>query len=273
MGQIETDVIPFGRNSSTLIFFRMVMGLVFLPDSMIGVDATIIRRELGVSSNEKFCDLFPPFDYKVTKPFIDCLKTPSHQFSNNPPLAITHDAASAGQDSEFCSVVIGSKIYPVVRLLFRTQTLIGRATRTFLVRLPDGRNGVLKDSWITTDRPTEANFLKGLEIPFGPRLVDHCVLGNTSVFRSSPIRMAINQEVQEKRRIVTYPAGVHISDFRSLWELMVAMLDVVVGMINSLFFIWLLSDVGFSFSSFPAILSLESNQKLHRDISYTNILL
>jgi hypothetical protein len=42
--------------------------------------------------------------------------------------------------------------------------------------------------------------------------------------------MADIRERREKRRVVTYPAGVHISDFSSLWELLVAFLDVVIGM-------------------------------------------
>jgi hypothetical protein len=99
------------------------------------------------------------------------------------------------------------------------------------VELPDGRLGVIKDSWITTNRATEASFLEGLDIPFGPQLINHCLLGNTSMFRDNPITPPSIPECREKRRVVTYPAGVHISDFSSLWELMVAMLDVVVGMI------------------------------------------
>jgi len=57
-------------------------------------------------------------------------------------------------------------------------------------------------------------------------------------------------EHREKHRIVVYPAGIHISDFSCLWELMAAFMDVVIGMY------------------FP-----ESKQTIHRDISYTNVLL
>jgi hypothetical protein len=88
----------------------------------------------------------------------------------------------------------------------------------------------LKDSWITVDRPQEAAFLQGLQIPFGPELVDHCVLRNTNTFRKCPIKQSLTYELREKRRAVMYPAGVHISDFTSLWELLVAFLDIVIGM-------------------------------------------
>ena len=137
--------------------------------------------------------------------------------------------------------------------------------------LPDGRLGIIKDSWITTDRPVEANFLDGLDIPFGPQLINHCVLGNTCTFRDNPIRPPAICERREKRRVVTYPAGVHISDFSSLWELMAAMLDVVIGMAYSQFPFYCSSDFFFRYTL--AIMFLDSKQKLHRDISYTNILL
>ena len=44
IGQIETDMIPFNQTATTLILFRMVMGLAFLPDSSLGLDTTIITN-------------------------------------------------------------------------------------------------------------------------------------------------------------------------------------------------------------------------------------
>ena len=90
--------------------------------------------------------------------------------------------------------------------------------------------GVLKDSWIAMDRMKETIFLQGLDIPFGPTLVDHCILQNTSAYRDHPIVPSGNADHREKQHIVTYPAGVHISNFTSLWELLVAFLDIVIGM-------------------------------------------
>ena len=98
------------------------------------------------------------------------------------------------------------------------------------MQLPDNRYRVWKDSWIAVNRPQEAEFLQGLHIPFGPELVDHCVLGDTNFFRKYPVKQSLNYEHLEKRRVVTYPAGVPISDFTSHWELLVALLDVVIGM-------------------------------------------
>ena len=160
-----------------------------------------------------------------------------------PPPSHPHTTFKPNPDDEgdngIVSILINDKTYKVVWLLFQTQTLIGRATKAFLVKLPDGSLGVLKDSWILSMRADEANFLKGLDIPFGPQLIDHCVFRKTSTFWDNPINKCLKMECQEKRCILTYPAGIHISDFSCLWELMVALLDVVVCMINSMFLLTL----------------------------------
>ena len=61
------------------------------------------------------------------------------------------------------TISVGPNVYKVIRVLFSAQTLIGRATRVFLVQLPDNKLGVVKDSWITVDRSQEAAFLQGLQ--------------------------------------------------------------------------------------------------------------
>ena len=98
------------------------------------------------------------------------------------------------------------------------------------MQFKDGGEGVLKDSFIMSNRPTEESIPNGLTIPFGPDIINHCILGDTVTFRESLLSPAKLLETQQKRRIVTYPAGVHISNFTSLWELMVAFLDVTVVM-------------------------------------------
>ena len=301
-GQIETDAIPFSRTASTLVFFRLVMGLAFLPGANLGLDPTIFRQDQGMSSAQTMSDAYPPFDSNILKPDIKLflpdssaappivstapsivstappiVSTAPHTVSTAPPTVSTAPPTVSNPNPDFfnegdngiVSISINGKTYPVVRLLFQAQTLIGRATKAFLVKLPDGKLGVLKDSWISSGRAIEADFLKDLNIPFGPQLLDHCVLGSTSTFRDNPIAMCPKLGLREKRCILTYPAGVHISDFSCLWELMVALLDAVVCM-NILYSSFNhLSD----FFVFLGILYLESCQKVHRDISYTNILL
>jgi hypothetical protein len=252
-GHIETDVFPFLRTTSTqssLIFFRMVMGLAFLPDTLIGLDPSIKHREQGSSSGRPFHNEFPPMKVTVEKPSIqllvpapepsidnssDVLNPSIHPFVPAPQPSIDNppnvQSGPPGSDDEILSISIGPTIYPVIRLLFSSQALIGRSTKAFLVRLPDSRLAVLKDSWSLSDIPSEAKFLEELDIPFGPQLIDHCVLRNTGSYRDNSVHTHFKCRTRQKRRIVTYPAGVPLSDFSSLWELMVAILDVVIGMI------------------------------------------
>jgi Fungal protein kinase len=236
VGQIETDIIPFKHNVSTMIFVRMVMGLAFLPDIHLGVDTTITRHEVGKPSNRAFSEEYKPFTYgNGSKPSILLFACSPSLDDQSPTTPVSPDS-----ENEINTISIGRNVYKVMRLLFRTQTLIGRATRAFLVQFPDKRCGVLKDSWITMDREREADFLQGLDIPYGPELVDHCILSNTDIFRKHPIMRSLNHECRQKRRIVTYPAGVHISDFTSLWELMLAFFDVVLCMSHFLLYTRLL---------------------------------
>jgi hypothetical protein len=232
-GQIDTDLISFDKPSSALLFLRVVIGFAFLPDKWLGIDDTIIRRVHGQKTSAlAFEVLNPPFQSKFLKPKITRICPPLDHapFRVEAPFAITAEEANPGECPEFDTIAVGGKTYKVLSVLFQSPAFIGRATKVFLVRLEDGRQGVLKDSFITIERHTEESILKDLTIPFGPDIVDHCILGDTGAFRQSLIRPAAILETRQKRRVVTYPAGVHISDFTSLWELMVAFLDVTVGM-------------------------------------------
>ena len=283
VGQVETDVIAFNSNVGATIFIRMLMGLAFMPDNSLGVDTTMTREGRN-HSDATFANTYTHYSYVI--------KNPSIQLFGNPPgnnsIAVTSTLVSPtvspavspavtsttipDSDNKISTISVGSNVYKVIRLLFRSQTLIGRATRAFLVQFPDGRCGVLKDSWITKERGSEASFLSGLDIPYGPDLVDHGILRNTDFSRKYSISPSLKTECREKRRIVTYPAGVHISDFTSLLELIFAFFDVVLCMWDffisfafSLFLLWN--------SAITAMLYLETRKKVHRDISYTNVLL
>ena len=246
-GHVETDVISFDRNVNTTVFIRMLMGFAFLPDSFLGIDTTITREKDLKQSPEDlkqpgilFAEKYPPFsstNMNPSNPFLvysaglsvnDSLTVISTSPAVSP--TVSYIPASPNSVNEQTTISVGGNIYRVIRLLFRSQSLIGRATKAFLVEFPDGRRGVLKDSWITTNRDSEAKFLRGLHIPYGPDLVDHCTLGNTAGFRQFTIRSAVNSDCREKRRIVTYPAGVHISDFTCMLELMFAFFDIVLCM-------------------------------------------
>jgi hypothetical protein len=224
-GMVETDVIKITQYTSPVLV-RMVMGLAFLPDHFIGVDMTITRNELGIASGTRLQDFFEPYSYK---PSLDPTPLLRNQLRFANPLAISTTPAVQGFDKHLSTITIGNTVYQVVSVIFSAKSFVGRATRAFLVRLPDGKMGVLKDSWIPIGRKSESKFLEGLAIPFGPEIVDHCMLRNTGTLRSHAVATSALDECREKRRIVIYPAGVHIADFTSLWELMAAFLDIVIG--------------------------------------------
>jgi Fungal protein kinase len=226
-GVVETDVIKI-THSTTLLFIRMIMGLTFLPDNYLGVDTTIVRRDLGISSGEKFNDTYPPHVCKSTSRPTFSRDSVSDMYMN--PLAITTYPATEGFDKHLSTITICNTVYKVIRVIFLAKSFIGRATRVFLVQCPNGSMAVLKDSWIPVTRAPESKFLEGLVIPFGPEIIHHDILRNTGTLRAHAVQSSGLDERREKRRIVIYPAGVHIADFSSLWELLVAFLDIVVGM-------------------------------------------
>ena len=132
----------------------------------------------------------------------------------------------------FSTITISSTVYQVICIIFSAKSFIGRATRVFLVQLPDGSKGILKDSWIPPARSPELKFLEGLAIPFGPQIIDHDILWNTGTLWAYSVEALALDECQEKHCIIIYPAGVHITDFTSLLELMAAFMDIVIGMYN-----------------------------------------
>ena len=269
-GSVETKLINFADSSSTIHFLRVVMGLAFLPDKYIGVDPTIIRRVRPSESGTKFEEQYPPYSNKFST-----LSVAIHTLNGPPswripnPLAITTEPAPAGFDKNISSVSIDSTVYPVVSVIFESKSLVGRSTKVFLVELPDGSKAVVKDSWVTIDREAEATFLQGLNIPFGPNLIKGAVLRDTDDIRKHISQSPIIFERRQKRRVATDPAGVHISDFTSLWELMVALLDIVIGTCEVFYGFCLVCLSCFS----AAVMYLETKNKVHRDISYTNVLL
>jgi hypothetical protein len=227
-GMIDTDVLPFNRPTNSLIFLRMIMGMVLLPDSYLGIDSSIICRELGASNGVSFAEEYKP----ISKDF----PSSSTLFINlNPPswFPLQHITTDLEEGNRITSISVNGKVYPVVRVIYEAKSMIGRATKVFLVKLPSGDLGVVKDSFILPEKQQEAVFLRGICLPFVPELVDGCVLGNTDYIRTVLIRKPMVLEVREKRRVVTQPAGVPITDFTNLWELMIAFLDVVIGMCDN----------------------------------------
>jgi hypothetical protein len=233
-GLLETDVIPFDRISSIVSLVRMVMGLAFLPDPFLGIDQSVTRLETGSSSGKKFEDIFP-VSSMVPNPHISLLSQLPSMLSEARPLEVSKTANSP------LAISVGSQVYSVIKVIFESKSIVGRATRIYLVRAADGSEFVLKDSWMSVRRPHEATYLEGLSFPFCPTLINHSAHRNTGTLRCVAVKPTLVKEIRERRRSVTRPAGVHISDFSSLWELMVAFMDIALGMYGSIFVGYLLT--------------------------------
>ena len=113
-------------------------------------------------------------------------------------LTITTEEAQSDKCTEFNTIAIGGNTYKVLSVIFQFLAFIGQVTKVFLVQFEDGQEGVLKDSFITSNRPTEESILNGLTIPFGPDIIDHCILGDTVTFRESLLSPAKLLETWQK---------------------------------------------------------------------------
>jgi hypothetical protein len=127
VGQLETDVIPFRFSSSTTTFFRMVMGLAFLPDTFLGLDTTINRREVGKRSKDSFAVTYKPF--KTHGKFKPCLtllaSSPSHSADDS--VAVTSTQVSPDGDDEISTISIGPNVYRVIRHMIESLLCINKA--------------------------------------------------------------------------------------------------------------------------------------------------
>jgi len=227
-GMVDTDVLSFHRPTNSLIFLRMVMGMVLLPDTYLGIDSSIICRELGASTGVPFAKQYPP----ISKDF----PASSTLFLNSIPpgwFPLKPTPTEEENGDRIAAILVDGRRYPVVRVIYEARSMIGRATKVFLVRLQNGELGVVKDSFIPPKKRQELELLEGLSLPFVPELVDGYVLRNTDYIRTVLIRKPRTLDVREKRCVVTCPAGVPISDFSNLWELMIAFMDVVIGMCDN----------------------------------------
>jgi Fungal protein kinase len=241
----------------TKVFFRIIIGLAFLDDSYIGLDPTMTRRKIPADrvSDLKFEDIY----LRIAKPQfwrdvdavrcmaqspqsvgrVETLETPDAAEEQNEALLgeddendklveTTEDDVSISTESKslIASVICKGVKYEVIKEIFRAQTFVGRGTRVWLVRQPKGKLLVMKESWIPPNQPREAHFLEGLQIPNGVRLIAEEV-----VLRTEPIRVDVraSHECREKRRIILEPAGYHLSGFRTPFELLVVMRDIVEG--------------------------------------------
>lgn len=122
------------------------------------------------------------------------------------------------------------KEFRVINLIYATQSLIGRATRVWMVEY-NKQKFILKDSWVEKCRPVsevehlnEVAGVEGVPTLFCAEDIPDVSTGNLR-------RSLVVKETRERirRRIVTSSCGSHIADFNSKRELISALKDIVVS--------------------------------------------
>lgn len=136
-------------------------------------------------------------------------------------------------------IICDGKKFKVIRAIFETQLLVGRATRVWEVEF-EGKRFILKDSWIESSRlMAEYKLLQRLQGMEGVSQFfcgeDVCINGetlSTDIVRQG--KWGIRSKVRVRRRIVSSSIGDHIVSFRSKRELISALRDITIGMYLSL---------------------------------------
>lgn len=186
-----------------------------------------------------------------------------------------------GPGGDIISIMVDGDEYRVVKKLFSSTSLRGRATRCWHVER-DGEQFVIKDSWIHEGRTSSEidilveiaaidcvpTFIKGEDLKY-PRVAT--MDGNSTITDSTKLwRAGLDYtEARVHRRILMQPVGVAIYDFTSKKELMGALVDVVESTSFISHFYYKLTP---KFIPAHKILC-ERYRLLHRDISKNNLLL
>ena len=137
------------------------------------------------------------------------------------------------------AITVQDKHFEVENLVYSLDSLIGRATRVWVVRR-NGQRFVLKDSWNQADRvDSEEKFLAAISA--SPRDVAKdslptLICGGDVTIDSIPdtttrYRTGLVGYIRERvhRRIVCSPVGESLTNFRDKKEFIGAMIDVING--------------------------------------------
>jgi len=143
-----------------------------------------------------------------------------------------------GPDGQIIKIKIKDKEYEVVRRVFSSETLRGRATQCWHVRINENGNMeeyIIKDSWVHTGRTAnEIGFLEKLrDIEGVPRCIDaeDVTLPNGVVDSTVTRRVGLAySEVRVHRRLAMQPVGQPLTTFTCKKELVGAFRDLARGM-------------------------------------------
>lgn len=130
------------------------------------------------------------------------------------------------------TIVCDGKKFKVIKTIFESQSLVGRATRVWEVEF-EKRRYILKDAWVEVSRPApEYEILKRMKgVP-----LFYCG-GNVVSSDGEPVSTAVlrpfygdSKRFRIRRRTVTSTIGAHIATFSSKRELISVLRDIVISM-------------------------------------------
>ena len=145
-----------------------------------------------------------------------------------------YDETMKGSGDAITAITINGEEFTVIKRVFRSSTMRGRATQCWHVRSADGKEYIIKDSWIDTRRQlNEIDILREIsDVVNVPTLVtgwDVCLPNGKK--DTTGIRWLKTHTGEERvhRRLLIEEVGEPLSTFRSKKELVGAFIDVIEG--------------------------------------------
>ncbi|KAG6860285.1 hypothetical protein C0991_012131, partial [Blastosporella zonata] len=156
---------------------------------------------------------------------------PSGQRAENPPATTTE--IDANMDGNIDSIHCDGQEFTIIREIFHSPSLVGRATRVWLAEDKNKDQVIIKESWMLQGRrASEACILKHINVPQFPRVI----ASSTGKYSTGTHRNALGISKKEenvrpkhrvKHRIVEKPFCSSIATVKSVLELLGAFLDYV----------------------------------------------
>ncbi|KAG6851150.1 hypothetical protein C0991_009577, partial [Blastosporella zonata] len=171
----------------------------------------------------------------------------------NPPATTTE--IDANMDCNIDSIHCEGQEFTIIREIFHSPSLVGRATRVWLAEDKNKDRVIIKESWMLQGRKaSEARILKHIDAPQFPQVIT----SSTGKYSTGTHRHALGIKQEEnvqpkhqvKHRVVEKPFCSSIATVKSVLELLGAFLDYVKG-----------------------VKYLRDNNCMHQDISASNVML
>lgn len=258
-GEVRSQERSFDSISGVVEFLQILIILVFCDGPHVGLDRNMERQKIPPENLSPY--YFDPDrnkqpyadnEFEFDSDFVPKIHPyPYSRFAQEDPVTCQmikgltdipahmdisfyeQDLAPgySGAECDIAFITVESVKYTVIKEIFRSQGLVGRGTRVWLVLWPDQESLVIiKQSWILLARQFEAEFLKNLTVENIP------ICLASSIYETSTERIRLYAGDQkgeafhrEKRVIVMGPAGSPLSSFTNLVEFVGAFLDVLRG--------------------------------------------